>query len=59
MDQCQILMRFFFLEFFAIDFKPWHNDPWVLKFYTMIFVKNLQFFFRIYLRGTLCQRQQD
>ena len=37
MDQYQILMDNFSLSFYPIDFKHWHNDHLVLKFYTMIF----------------------
>ena len=46
----------FLFEFYPVDSKPWHNDPYVLKFYAMIFLKNPQLFFWIYsgLSGSLC-----
>ena len=39
LNQCQILMDNFSLIFHKIDFKPWHNDPYVLKFYAMTLLR--------------------
>ena len=27
MNQCQILLGYFFQSFYPIDFKPWHSEP--------------------------------
>ena len=33
-------MRYFSLSFYPIDFKPWHNDPYVLERCAMTFLSH-------------------
>ena len=51
------LMEYLSLIFHPIDFKPWNNDPYVMKLYAMtFFLKNSQLFFRMFAgySGLLC-----
>ena len=41
---------YYSLSFYAIDFQPWHNDPYILGRCAMTFLQVISMFFGIFFR---------